>query len=157
MKLFNQIAFASALSLAAIFTSGNGHTQEVKLGDLVITQPWSRQSPMASDVAAGFLSITNTGKENDQLVRATASITSKVQLHDMKIENDIMKMVELPAGIPIPAGATVDLKPASLHVMFMDLKKPVVEGEKISGTLVFEKAGSVDVTFEVKPLGTGMD
>jgi hypothetical protein len=157
MTLFKQCFFAASLTVAALYGIASGRADHIKLGDLVISQPWSRQSPMASDVAAGFLSITNTGTEDDQLVRATASITPKVQLHDMKIENDVMKMVELPAGIPIPAGTTVELRPKSLHVMFMDLKKPVVEGEKISGTLVFENAGSVDVTFEVKPLGAGME
>jgi periplasmic copper chaperone A len=157
MTLFKHILLASALTLSAFAGMASSNADEIKLGNLMITQPWSRQSPMASDVAAGFLSITNTGTADDQLVKATASITSKVQLHDMKIENDVMKMVELPAGIPIPAGATIELKPKSLHVMFMDLQKPVVEGEKITGTLVFEKAGSVDVTFDVRAMGAGME
>jgi copper(I)-binding protein len=156
-KHFKEITFASALTLAAMFNPVDALAHEIKLGNLVITHPWSRQSPMAADVAAGFLSVTNTGQDDDRLVRATAEITPKVQLHDMKIENDVMKMVELPDGIPIPAGATVELKPKSLHVMFMDLKQPVMEGEEIKGTLVFEKAGTVDVEFEVMGPGAGMN
>jgi hypothetical protein len=153
MTLLKQIVFASALTLAAFAGIASGRASDIKLGDLVISDPWSRQSPMAADAAAGFLKITNTGKKDDRLVKATASITPNVQLHDMVIENDVMKMVELTEGIPIPAGATVELRPKSLHVMFVDLKAPVKEGEKINGTLFFEKAGSVDVVFEVKSMG----
>jgi periplasmic copper chaperone A len=156
MKLFHQIAFAIAITLAAIVTAGNGQAHDIKLGKLIISHPWSRQSPMAADVAAGFFSVQNTGDEDDRLLKATAEITAKVQLHDMKIENDVMKMVELPAGIPIPAGQTIELKPKSLHVMFMDLKSQVKEGEEIKGTLVFEKAGTVEVMFEVMAPNAGM-
>ena len=156
MKLFNQIVFAIALTLAAIVSSAVGNAHDIKVGNLVISHPWSRQSPMAADVAAGFFTIQNTGSEDDRLLKATAEITPKVQLHDMKIENDVMKMVELPAGIPIPAGQTVELKPKSLHVMFMDLKSQVKEGEQIKGTLVFEKVGTVEVEFEVMAPNAGM-
>ncbi len=156
MKLFNQVAFAIALTLAAIVSSAVGNAHDIKVGNLVISHPWSRQSPMAADVAAGFFTIQNTGSEDDRLLKATAEITPKVQLHDMKIENDVMKMFELPAGIPIPAGQTIELKPKSLHVMFMDLKSQVKEGEEIKGTLVFEKAGTVEVEFEVMAPNAGM-
>ena len=104
---------------------------------------------MASDVAAGFMKITNTGTADDRLVSATATITGTVQLHDMKMEGDVMKMFEIPGGIVIPAGQTVELKPKSLHVMFMDLKRAPVEGEAFKGTLTFEKAGTVEIDYEV--------
>jgi periplasmic copper chaperone A len=149
MRHLNHIAFAVALTLGAFGAPNIGHAHEVKIGNLVISHPWSRQSPMMADVAAGYLTVKNTGSEDDRLLKATAEITQKVQLHDMKIENDVMKMFELPSGIAIPAGQTVELKPKSLHVMFMDLKLQVIEGEQIKGTLVFEKAGTVAVDFEV--------
>jgi hypothetical protein len=157
MKLTRQFLFATALTLAGFYSIATGHAHELKAGNLVITHPWSRQSPMAANVAAGFFSVTNNGKEDDKLVRATAAITPNVQLHDMKMEGDVMKMVELPEGIPIPAGATVDLKPGSLHVMFMDLKQRVMTGEQIKGTLVFEKAGTVEIEFEVLDPDAGMN
>jgi periplasmic copper chaperone A len=149
MRPLNHITFAVALTLGALAASGIGHAHEVTIGNLVISHPWSRQSPMKADVAAGYLTVKNTGSEDDRLLKATAEITQKVQLHDMKMENDVMKMFELPSGIAIPAGQTVELKPKSLHVMFMDLKSQVIEGEQIKGTLVFEKAGTVAVDFEV--------
>ncbi|WP_373503855.1 copper chaperone PCu(A)C [Aestuariivirga sp.] len=157
MKLFKQIAFASALTIAAFLDLATAHAHETKIGDIVISHPWSRQSPMAADVGAGFMVIENTGQQDDRLVRATATISDNVQLHDMKMVDDVMKMVELAGGIPIPAGAKVELKPGSLHVMFLELKAPVKEGETIAGTLIFEKAGTIEVEFEVGAPNAGMN
>ena len=112
---------------------------------------------MGADVAAGFMTITNNGKEADRLVKATASVAPTVQLHEMKMEGDVMKMSEVPGGIVIPPGATVELKPMSLHIMFMDLKAPIKEGEVITGTLTFEKAGAVNVEYEVMAPNAGMN
>lgn len=149
MQLMKELVFAATLSLASIFSIAAGHAHQIKVGDLVITHPWSRPSPAAADVAAGYMKITNKGTTDDRLVKATASITETVQLHDMKMVGDVMKMTELPDGIVIPAGQTVELKPKSLHVMFLNLKSPPVEGEEFKGTLVFEKAGTVDIDYEV--------
>lgn len=152
MKHFKEIAFALILTVAAVLTTpwAKAHDTEIKLGDLVITGAWSRQSPMAADVAAGFLTIANKGQEDDRLIKAETAISAVTQLHDMKMEGDVMKMVEVAGGIPVPAGSTVELKPKSLHLMFMGLAKPPVEGESFTATLTFEKAGSVEVTFDVK-------
>lgn len=157
MKLFKEIAFTATLTLAAFASLADARAHEIKVGDLVIGHPWSRQSPMGASVAAGFLTITNNGTQEDRLVKATAAITPNVQLHDMKMDGDVMKMVEIPGGIVIPPGATVELKPMSLHIMFMDLKAPVKAGEVVAGTLTFEKAGSVDIEYEVMAPNTGMN
>jgi periplasmic copper chaperone A len=156
MKELIRVAMIAIFTIVATTISAMGDHHEIKLGNLIIGKPWSRQSPMAADVAAGFLTIQNTGGEDDKLLKATAEITPKVQLHDMEMVNDVMKMVELPAGIPIPAGQTVELKPKSLHVMFMDLKTQVQQGTVFKGTLVFEKAGTVEVEFEVRAPNAGM-
>jgi copper(I)-binding protein len=75
----------------------------------------------------------------------------------MKMDGDVMKMFELPEGISIPAGSTVELKPKSLHLMFMGLAKPPVEGEHFTATLTFEKAGTVEVQFDVLAPGAHMN
>jgi periplasmic copper chaperone A len=157
MKCIREIAFASALTLASLFSFTGAIAHEIKLGSLVIEQPWSRQSPMAADVAAGYLRITNQGPEDDRLIKAETAISAMTQLHDMKMEGDVMKMFELPEGIPIPAGGTVELKPKSLHLMFMDLAKPPVAGERFTATLTFEKAGTVDVEFDVLAPGAHLN
>lgn len=158
MKILKEVAFASALTIASLYSIADGHAHEIKFKDLVIEHPWTRQSPMAANVMAGFMKITNNGKEDDRLLKATVEITSTVQLHEMKMEGDVMKMSELPNGIAIPAGATVELKPKSLHVMFMDIKSaPVAEGQEIKGTLTFEKAGTVEIEYAVEAADAGMN
>ncbi len=150
-------AFCSAVLLSSVLAAAPVHAHDIKVGSIVIEHPWSRQSPMAADVAAGFMIITNTGSEDDRLVRATATISSNVQLHDMKMDGDVMKMVELPDGIVIPAGASVELKPRSLHVMFLDIVTPPKEGDTFAAKLVFEKAGTAEIEFEVLNPNAPMD
>ncbi|MCB1378417.1 MAG: copper chaperone PCu(A)C [Alphaproteobacteria bacterium] len=157
MRLIKEISFATALTLASLYSIATSQAQEIHTGSLTIDHPWSRQSPMAANVAAGFMKITNAGTEDDTLVKATASISGNVQLHDMKMENDVMKMFEVEGGIVIPAGQTVELKPRSLHIMFMDVTAQPKEGETFTGTLVFEKAGVVTVDFEVMGPMAGMN
>ena len=157
MRIFKEVTFAAALTLGAVFSFADAHAHEIKVGDIVIGHPWARQSPMGADVAAGYMTITNNGEEEDRLVKATASISPTVQLHEMKMEGDVMKMTEVPGGIVIPPGSTVELKPKSLHIMFMGLKAPVKEGEAITGTLTFEKAGSVDIEYDVIAPNAGME
>ena len=157
MKLFSQIAFAGLLSIASILHIASASAHEIRVGHLLIEHPWARQSPMKADVAAGFMVITNEGTEDDRLVKVTADISKNVQLHDMKMVGDVMKMVELPDGIVIPAGGAVALKPRSLHVMFMDVVSQPAVGEAFDGVLTFEKAGTVKVDFEVMPPNAGMN
>lgn len=154
--MMKEIAFAATLSLAVLYNTVAGKAHETKIGSITIEHAWSRQAPRALDQAAGFMKITNSGAEDDRLVQATAAISAKVQLHDMMLVGEVMKMVELPGGIVIPAGQVVELKPRSLHVMFLDLEAPPKEGEMFKGTLVFEKAGSVEVEYEVLAPNAGM-
>jgi copper(I)-binding protein len=149
MNRFTEIAFAAALTLGALFSFADAEAKQIKAGNLVISQPWSRQSPMAADVAAGFMTITNEGQEADRLVKVETPISAVVQLHDMRMEGDVMKMEELPGGIALPPGAAVELKPRALHIMFMGLTSQPREGERFEATLTFEKAGKVNVEFEV--------
>ena len=71
----------------------------------------------------------------------------------MKMENGIAKMRPLEGGLEIKPGETVELKPGSFHVIFTGLKKPLTAGDHIVGTLVFEKAGTVNVQYDVLGIG----
>lgn len=155
MRLIKEIALATSLTIASLYSIGTGHA-ETKVGDITIDGVWSRQSPMASNVSAGFLTITNNGTEDDTLIKATAEISDNVQLHNMKMEGDVMKMYEMEGGIVIPAGQTVELKPRSLHIMFMGVTAQPKEGDMIKGTLVFEKAGTAEIEYQVKGAMEGM-
>ncbi|MGB5076797.1 MAG: copper chaperone PCu(A)C, partial [Sphingorhabdus sp.] len=125
-----------------------------KAGSLTISHPWARETAKGQVVGGGFMKITNNGKADDRLVSATSNASAEVQVHTMSMNNGVMQMRQLKDGIAIPAGQTVELKPGSLHVMFMGLKKPLVRGTKLPVTLRFARAGAVKVQFAIQPVGS---
>jgi len=141
----------TALLIAAFVTSA--FADDYTLGPLQIGQPWSRATPKGADTGAGYLTIKNTGTTPDRLVSVTLSDATKVQIHQMTMDNGVMKMRELADGLEIKPGETVELKPGGFHIMFMGLKAPLSKGEMVSGSLTFEKAGTVNVEFAVQSTG----
>ncbi len=129
--------------------------EEVKLGDLIIAAPWSRATPGGAKVAGGYMTISNTGKEPDRLIGGTFPLAGRFEVHEMAVKDGIMTMRPLEQGLEIPPGKTVTLAPGGYHLMFMDLKEPLTQGMTVTGTLKFEKAGTVDVTYEVRSIGAG--
>jgi periplasmic copper chaperone A len=127
--------------------------QTVKAGPLTLAQPWSRATPGGAKVGGGYLTITNAGPAPDRLVGGSFPLASKVEVHEMRVDGDVMRMKPVEGGLEIGPGATVELKPGGFHLMFMDLKEPLKEGQTIKGTLVFEKAGSVAVEYAVRGMG----
>ncbi|MCO6186740.1 copper chaperone PCu(A)C [Rhizobium sp. L1K21] len=153
MNIFAKIAAAAALAAFAVAPS---FAHEFKVGDLEIIHPNVRATVPGAKVGGGFMTISNNGTSDDRLVSVTApDVSDDVQLHEMTMENDVMKMRQLADGIPLPAGEVTELKPGGLHVMFMNIKHQFKEGEMIKGTLHFEKAGDVDVEFSVGPAAGG--
>ena len=148
MKL-KSLMLAALLALSAGAASAHGY----KVGNLEIGHPWSRATPKGAPLAAGYLKITNTGKESDRLIGGSAEFAGRFEIHEMKEEGGMMKMRALSNGIEIKPGETVELKPGGYHLMFPDLKQPLVHGQKVKGTLRFEKAGSVDVEYAVEAMG----
>lgn len=145
-------AFASAAVISLLSTAAV-QAAEVKAGDLVIDQAWSRATPGGAKVAGGYLTIENKGSAADRLVSATADVSGKVEIHEMSMDGGVMKMRMLEKGLPIEPGKTVKLAPGGYHIMFQELKSPLKEGDKLPVTLQFEKAGKVQVTFEVQGVG----
>lgn len=127
--------------------------QDYRAGAIKIDGPWTRATPTGSKVAGGFMKLQNNGKDPDRLIGGTVSVAGKFEVHEMAMTNNVMKMRELEKGLEIKPGQSVELKPGSFHVMFMDLKQPLKEGEKVKGTLVFEKAGMVEVEYSVRAMG----
>lgn len=127
----------------------------VTLGDLTLEGGFARATPPGAPVGGGFLTIVNGGDEDDRLVSASSPAAGRVEIHEMAMEGEVMRMRELPGGLPVPAGERVELKPGGYHLMFMELKKPLVEGETVPVTLVFEKAGEVLVSLPVGPMKGG--
>ena len=124
-----------------------------RAGDLVIEQPWSRATPGGAKVAGGYVRITNKGSNPDRLVGGSFAAAGRTEVHEMSVTDGIMRMKPVDGGLAIPPGATVELKPGSYHAMFLDLRHPLKEGDTVQGTLQFEKAGSVPVTYRVLGMG----
>lgn len=157
MEFIKNALFALVLTCTVLSDSTSANAHDIKFGDLIIHQPWAQESLMMADAASGYMIITNTGAVEDRLVKAAAVISKVTQIHTMRMDGDMIIMEELSQGIVIPAGASIDLKPMSAELMFMGLKGPVTEGEIFEGTLVFEKADSITVDFEVRGPTAGMN
>jgi copper(I)-binding protein len=147
MKCFS-LALAGVLALA-----GSAVAHEFKIGTLEIGHPWSRATPKGASVAAGYLKITNKGTEPDRLVGGSSPVAGRFELHEMATVDGVMKMRLLANGLEIKPGETVELRPGSFHIMLVGLKQPVETGNRVKGTLVFEKAGTVDIEYVVEPIG----
>ena len=127
--------------------------QEIKAGDLVISQAWSRATPNGAKIGAGYLTIENKGATADKLVGVSGDVSPRIEVHEMSMNNGVMKMRPVDGGLTIDPGKTVKLGPGGFHLMIMDLKNPLKQGDKLPLTLQFEKAGKVAVTLDVQGVG----
>ena len=142
-------AFSALGLLACAPASAHDYT----LGALRIVHPWTRATLGGAQVAGGYLRIENKGSAADRLTGASVDFAGRAEIHEMKTEHGVMKMRALPEGLEIKPGASAEFKPGSYHVMFLDLKQPLRQGERVKAQLNFEKAGTVDVEFVVESAG----
>ena len=124
-----------------------------KVGDITVAAPWTRATPGSAKVAGGYLKVTNSGTAVDKLVGGSTDIAGRVEIHEMATTNGVMRMRPLDAGLEIKPGQTVELTPGGFHMMFMGLKRQLKQGETVKAKLQFEKAGTVEVTFNVNAVG----
>ncbi len=129
--------------------------QDITKGDLVISSAWSRATPQGAAVAGGYVTISNRGTSAERLISFITDLAAQPEIHEMSNEGGVMKMRPLGKGLVIPAGATVKLEPGGYHLMLLQLKKGLTAGQRFKATLVFEKAGPVEVEFEVRAMGAG--
>ena len=125
------------------------------VGNIQIGNPWTRATPKGADVAGGYMKITNKGSVPDSLIGGSSAAADRFEVHEMSMVDGVMKMRPLAKGLEVKPGETVELKPGSYHLMFMDLKAPFEAGKRVKGTLVFEKGGTVDIEYAVEALGAG--
>src|SRR5450432_1605633 len=140
-------------ALLAFFLAAPALGQEVKAGDLVITQAWSRATPGGAKIGGGYLTIENKGSAPDRLIGGSADVASKLEVHEMAMNNGVMTMRPLDKGLSIEPGKTVKLAPGGYHLMLLDLKYPLKQGDKLPVTLEFEKAVKVKLSLDVQGLG----
>lgn len=148
MKMLSAVA---ALLLVVLASNASAH--DYKLGPLVINHPWSRATPKAAPVAGGYMKITNTGTVAERLVGGSTDVAKRFEIHEMRMDGNVMKMRELANGLEIPPGQTVELKPGSYHVMMLNPSKQFIKGERVKATLTFEKAGKIEIEFAVEAAG----
>jgi copper(I)-binding protein len=151
MKLISR-SLAYAVLLSALIAAP-ARAEEVKAGDLTITQAWSRATPKGAKIGSGYLTIENKGSAPDRLVGISADIAGKVEVHEMAMNNGVMTMRPLDKGLTIDPGKTVKLAPDGYHLMMFDLKSPLKQGDKVPVTLEFEKAGKVQLSLDVQGVG----
>jgi periplasmic copper chaperone A len=135
-------------TLALVLGAGTIHAQSTS--PISIERPFSRTTPGGAKVGAGYMTIVNKGTAADRLVSASSSAADKVEINEMSMQDNVMKMRELAGGLPIEAGKSVSLAPGGYHLMLMGLKAPLKQGDKVPVTLTFAKAGKVEVTLDVR-------
>jgi hypothetical protein len=145
-----------ALVAATVAVAPEGKAMDhrmVRAGDLVIENAWVRATPPGARAGGGYVTIRNEGVAADRLIAGRADFAGRVEIHEMRMEGEVMQMRPLPDGLEIPAGDTVTLKPGGYHVMFMGLKQGLEAGHAVSVTLIFDRAGAVELIFPVAKMG----
>ena len=143
----NKLIGAAALALATFAAQAH----EFKAGAITIGHPHARATAAGQPTGSGFMTLINGGA-NDKLLSVSAEVSKAVELHEMKMEGDVMKMRQI-EGIELGGGKTVELKPGGYHIMFVGLKAPLKAGDKFPVKLKFEKAGEATVEMTVEAPG----
>jgi periplasmic copper chaperone A len=139
----------------AMSASGVAQAHDYTLGTIKIDHPWARPTPAGTKVGAAYLSLQNGGNETDTLVSAASPIAGKTQIHATIQDGSVMKMRPVEGGVALAPGATVDFKPGGYHIMLLDLKKKLDQGQHVPLTLTFAKAGAIQVEVYVETPGSG--
>ena len=147
----NRVALLLSAAILGL-SSGMVAAGDYKLGSLEIEQPYARATPPNAPVSGGYMTIHNSGSEADRLISGEADFADRVEIHEMAMEGDVMKMRQLADGLEIPAGGEVILKPGGYHVMFIGIDSQFKDGETRNVKLTFEKAGAIELEFEVKDM-----
>ena len=146
-----RIVFIAAAILALL--APPAEAADIMVGHLKISAPWARATPKSAPVGGGYLTITNMGSEPDRLIGGSTAICKRVEVHEMKMDNGIMKMRELTNGLEIKPGQTVALDPEGYHLMFVGLKQQLKKGQHFKAMLQFAKAGKVEIDFTTEGIG----
>jgi copper(I)-binding protein len=145
-----RITFAFPLCFFAAVSTTDARAHEFKVGALDIGHPWSRPTPKDANIAGGYLTITNKGKVADRLIGGASPAASQIEVHEMANVDGMMKTRPLAGGLEIKPGKTIELKPGAYRLVLLGLKEPLQVGQKVKGTLVFEKAGPVEIVYNVE-------
>jgi copper(I)-binding protein len=139
MKLSKQLITAAFTTVCAVSAFAQNVT---------VTDAWARATVQGQKATGAFMKIT--AKDNAKLVGVSSPAAGLAEIHEMKVEKDVMKMAALPNGLDLPAGKVIELKPGGYHVMLMDLKAPLAKDGTVPVTLTFQDAKGVKSNLELK-------
>ena len=111
-------------------------TTHVVAQTITVSNAWVRATVQGQKATGAFMTVMS--KENAKLLSVSTPVAGIVEIHEMKMEKDVMKMAALPNGLELPAGKAVDLKPGGYHIMLMDLKLPLNKDVGVPLTLTFQ-------------------
>ena len=146
------LAAGCALALAQLAATAAQAT-DYNVGPIQITAPWARATPKGASSGAAYMTITNTGKTPDKVSCVASDASAQCQIHTMTMDNGVMQMRPVEGGLEIKPGETVTLKPGGFHMMLVNLKHPLEQGNTVKATLKFDSAGSVDVNYPIAAIG----
>jgi copper(I)-binding protein len=146
---------AFLIAFVFLLSGGAALGEDYRAGTIEIGNPWTRATPKGSTVAGAYMTISNKGTEADRLVGGSSPVAGRFEVHSMTMEQGVAKMRPVEGGLELKPGEKLELKPGGFHVMLTGLKQPLEKGQKIKGTLEFEKAGKVEIEYTVEALGAG--
>jgi len=141
-----------ALSLAQL-SPGYAQNADYNVGSIQISQPWARATPKGASAGAAYMTVTNKGTGPERLSCVSSDAAAMCQIHEMSMVDGVMKMRPVEGGLEIKPGETVTLKPGGFHVMLINLKHPLQQGQTFEATLKLESAGTVQVQFPIAAIG----
>ncbi len=136
---------------ASVSTADEPALARATAGTIIIEQAYSHPTAAPGVPGVGFLTLTNTGKKADRLLAVTSPAAGSVEIHQSKINNGVMQMRAITAGVALPVGKTVAFAAEGLHLMLFSLHAPLVDGERVPVTLVFQRAGMLTTDLQVQP------
>lgn len=151
MRVFPVFLAASLIALAAGLAPALAE-DPATIGDLRLIRPWARATAGPARNGAAYLEILNTSSKPDRLTGVESTASASAHIHESVMEGGVMKMRAL-GTLDIPAGGSVIFKPRGLHIMLMNLKAPLRQGEILTLTLSFQNAGSIRIPFRIGPPG----
>jgi hypothetical protein len=143
----------TATTLALLIQTPWAGAQQAAPAAIEVSRAWSRATPSGAPVGVGYLVLANRGAEADRLIGGSTEIADRIEVHEMRMDNGVMKMRELPGGLEVKSGETVELKPGGNHLMLVGLKRGVKEGERFKAQLEFARSGKAEVEFVVQGMG----
>ena len=126
------------------------YAEKINFNDIIIDNVWIKDTPPNHKITAGYLTIENLSDKDATLLSVSSSFAKKVEIHQKKMDGEVVKMRPLTDGLLIPAGEIIYLEPDSFHLMFMILNTQIILKQTHRITLTFRNLGSIVVSATVK-------